>query len=297
MRISVSPVFLVLTAVAIADEPVFTSATDDVRGSKSKLDTYINHWNKNLAKPDPSKYQSYEGLFPFTPVADLKRTEYSENGTPWGALVIEFDASGKVTTPHTETKPLHGHLNRIYDIVVAEGSGPQDWMFMLGTWHTGRSGDDLPFVPAICDDMEDIDPRYSRYKKGFKPGSTTGFFGCREWGYYLQNSETPYIDITSYEIREDYTQQPDKRGKYPLKRFAYIRPTKGWGRFDVPPKPVIGKHLNTWYCLHECTTGDAPGAIADIQAWAAKNGWPAPSVPKKQPLFPDKPYKPGEFVD
>ena len=69
------------------------------------------------------------------------------------------------------------------------------------------------------------------------------------------------------------------------------------GRFDVPPKPVIGKHLNTWYCLHECPTGDAPGAIADIQAWAAKNGWPAPSVPKKQPLFPEKPYKPGEFVD
>ena len=264
---------------------------------KSHIDWGVNDWKKNLAKPDPNEYQSYEGIFPFTPVADLKLTEYSEKGAPWGTLVIEFDESGKVTTPHTETKPLRGHLNRIYNIVVAEGSGPQDWTFMLGTWYTGRSGDDLPFVPAICDDSDDIDPRYSRYKKGFKPGSVRGLFGCREWGYYLQDSETPYIDITSYEIREDYTQQPDKRGKYPLKRYSYIRPTKGWGSFDVPPKPVIGKHLSTWYCLHECPAGEAPGPIADIGAWAAKNGWPTPSIPKKQPLFPDKRYKPGEFVD
>lgn len=128
--------------------------------------------------------------------------------------------------------------------------------------------------------MEDMD---TRYKRGFsaKEYSVDGNFGCREWGYYLQNNEIPYIDVTSY-------------GK---DKTTYIRPVIGWGRFDVPPKPIIGKHGKVWVCLHECPDGDAPGIIPNIKVWAKKHGWPVPKQPVKQPMFPDSQFKPGELVD
>ncbi|WP_434516299.1 hypothetical protein AB6Q56_06615 [Dechloromonas sp. ARDL1] len=122
--------------------------------------------------------------------------------------------------------------------------------------------------------------------KGFKPSSlsTGGSFGCREWSYYLQSDKHPYIDVTSY-------------GKDQFGPYSYIRPILGWGRFDIPPKPVIGKHGKVWVCLHECPNGEAPGIIPDIKAWAKANNWPVPKPPKKQPMFPDREFKRGEFID
>ena len=46
-----------------------------------------------------------------------------------------------------------------------------------------------------------------------------------------------------------------------------------------------------------CPNGEAPGIIPDIKLWAARNGWPVPKRPKKQPMFFDREYKPGEFID
>ena len=225
---------------------------------------------------DPKAYQSFEAIFPLTATIRIQPEEVLSEGAI-SALVIDFNEQGIVTSLHRGPKRLTGHLNRIYNITLAAGNNLGDPQFDLGKWYTGRSGEDAAFAPAICD-LADIK---ERYKKGYKPQTTLeGNFGCREWGYYLKSPDHPYIDVTSYQ-----------------KDGTYIRPFIGWGRFDVPPKPVIGKYENTWVCLHECPDGDQPGVILDIKAWAAKHGWPVPKRPKKAPMFTDKPYKRGEFVD
>jgi hypothetical protein len=218
--------------------------------------------------------------------------EYYESDNKVATLLMTFNEQGKVTSRYDWPHVLYGRLNRIGNLVLAPGNGPDDLQFRLGIWYTGRSSDEVGYVPAICtaDDEE-------RYRKGFSGNTVTGGFGCREWGYYLQNPDYPYIDITSYQWGEDYSKKPNKQGKYPLQRETYIRPVIGWGRFDVTPKPVIGRHGTNWICLYECPNGDAPGIIPDIKAWATKNGWPVPKTPKKMPMFPDRQYKQGEFVD
>ncbi len=196
-----------------------------------------------------------------------------------GAILINFNEQGEVTSAYDWPHQLVGRLNRIRRLILASGDGPQDIQFRIGRWYTGRSDAEFDYVPAICS-MVDMD---ERYKKGFaaKSYSVDGNFGCREWGYYLQNPQIPYIDVTSY--------GSDKS--------TYIRPVTGWGRFDVPPKPVIGKHGDVWVCLHECPNGEAPGIIPNIRLWAARNGWPEPRPPKRQPLFPDREFKPGQLLD
>lgn len=233
---------------------------------------------KALRDPDPNNSQWYAAIFPLT--ATIRARPEELKGLGDGAvstLVIEFNEQGLVTSSHRGPKGLTGRLNRIRNIVLAAGNSLNDPLFDLGKWYTGRSGEDAVFAPAICT-LEDMQ---KRYKKGYKPQTTLeGNFGCREWGYYLKSPDHPYIDVTSYQ-----------------KDGTYIRPFIGWGRFDVPLKPVIGKYENTWVCLHECPDGDQPGVIPDIKAWATKHGWPVPKRPKKVPMFTDKPYKRGEFVD
>jgi len=46
-----------------------------------------------------------------------------------------------------------------------------------------------------------------------------------------------------------------------------------------------------------CPNGEAPGIILNIRLWAARNGWPEPRPPKKQPMFPDREFKHGELLD
>jgi hypothetical protein len=210
-------------------------------------------------------------------------------------LLIEFTEKGEVITPHTGPVGLAGHLNAIRSIVLAAGDGDMDRQFLIGDWYTGRGSGESSYIPAICTqvDME------RRYVKGFKSDSINGGFGCREWGYYLRSDEHPYIDVTSYEKQSEVIDETDPvTGKSKVySTYSHIRPVLGWGRFDVPPKPVIGNFENTWVCLHECPDGDAPGPIPDIKAWATKRGWALPKRPKKQPMFPDPDRKPGEFDD
>lgn len=235
---------------------------------------------KELNKHDVNAYQDLEPIFPLTASISTDLEEGALKGDrAIGAVLITFNEQAEVTSTYTWPHKLIGHLNRIRDLVLAPGNGPLDMQFLLGKWYTGRSDAEIEYIPAICS-MEDMD---ERYKKGFsaKSYSTDGNFGCREWGYYLQNDKIPYIDITSY--------AKDKS--------TYIRPVIGWGRFDVPPKPVIGKHGKVWVCLHECPNSEAPGIIPDIAVWAKKHGWPLPKPPKKLPMFPDKEHKRGEFID
>jgi hypothetical protein len=121
--------------------------------------------------------------------------------------------------------------------------------------------------PAVCDITDDF--RYvtdNPKSKGY-----IGGFGCREWSAQLQDDERPYIDVTSY--LED--------GLHIISDFV------GWSGFEHKLKPVIGKHLTEWICLHECPGGEDPGVIKSMEAWTRKHGFPMPKQPPRQPEFPD----------
>lgn len=240
--------------------------------------------SKKVGQELSEKYQAaYEHApdiaFPLSISLSTDPEHYRGVDKAIGAILINFDENGKVISAYNWPHELHGRLNRIYRLILASGDSPQDIQFWLGKWYTGRSDTEIEYIPAICS-MEDMD---ERYKEGFsaKSYSVDGNFGCREWGYYLQNPQIPYIDVTSYGSDNS----------------TYIRPVTGWGRFDVPPKPVIGKHGDVWVCLHECPNGEAPGIIPNIRLWAARNGWPEPKPPKHQPMFTDRGTKRGESND
>ncbi|MCX9158214.1 hypothetical protein OPU71_18985 [Niveibacterium sp. 24ML] len=246
-----------------------------------------------LAKGDPLGYYEPESIMPDVKTFEIPN-EYNEYDNKVSTLLMSFSEQGEVISPYDWPHKLFGRINRIRGVVLAPGNGPNDLQFDVGEWFTGHTADDTLYIPAICSGDDE-----RRYTKGYQAEAydRVGNFGCREWAYYLMSADYPYIDVTSYTWGEDDTKKRNKAGKYPLRREAYIRPVIGWGRFDVPPKPVIGRHGTNWVCLHECPNGDAPGIIPDIKAWAAKNGWPVPKAPKKMPLFPNKQYKPGELVD
>lgn len=236
-------------------------------------------YEKELAGSDARNSINLESIFPLSVSIPTDPEQDFAEDKAIGAILINFNEQGEVTSAYDWPHKLVGRLNRIHRLILASGDGPQDIQFRIGRWYTGRSDAEFDYVPAICS-MVDMD---ERYKKGFaaKSYSVDGNFGCREWGYYLQNPQIPYINVTSY--------GSDKS--------TYIRPVTGWGRFDVPPKPVIGKHGDVWVCLHECPNGETPGIIPNIRLWAARNGWPEPRPPKKQPMFPDREFKHGELLD
>jgi hypothetical protein len=191
----------------------------------------------------------------------------------FSSVAIAFERSGKVSTHNTENKPLQGRLNQQRWIMLVGDNPPR---YDLGIWYMGRDGNDAHMVPAICASDETPSPFSSknenyRYHPRFKSSEVKGGFGCREWAYQLYDPERPYIDATSYE-----------------KDGAYLREFIGFGRFDIPAKPVIAQHEKHWMCLHECPNGEKPGLIPDVRKWAKKNGWPAPKRPKKMPMFPDR---------
>lgn len=234
---------------------------------------------KRLSDLRAGAVQAVEAIFPLTIdiVTDLEG--YRGDDKAVGAVLIGFNEKGAVLSRYDWSHHLYGRLTRIRELVLTHGDGAQDLQFHLGYWYTGRSDEEFDYIPAICS----LDDEDRRYKKGYFADSLdrVGNFGCREWGYYLQNPQIPYIDVTSY--------GSDKS--------TYIRPVTGWGRFDVPPKPVIGKHGDVWVCLHECPNGEEPGIIPNIKLWAARNGWPEPRAPKRQPMFPDREFKRGELLD
>lgn len=240
---------------------------------------------KENAKSKEINFYRLEPLFPLSVSMMTDPDGYRGEDMGIGAIVVQFDKGGWVTTPNLQSLRLRGRISRPLPIVLSAGDQPDSWWFLFGYWYTGQSGYEQAYTPAICeaDEIPWFQSKHGRYTKGFAADKLDqlGNFGCREWSYYLQSDKHHYIDVTSY-------------GK---DKTTYIRPILGWGRFDIAPKPVIGKHGSVWVCLHECPNGEAPGIIPDIKAWAKANNWPVPKPPKKQPMFPDRPYKPGEFID
>ncbi len=222
-----------------------------------------------LKKGNPAPFLEWESIFP---LASTLSIPLEADGCKDGLAVvaIKFDQNGNVLTPNSSGKKLKGRLSVINSVMLTANDDPKRIPYMLADWFWGIPGDGAVFSPGVCslDDRE-------RYAKGFDADKNyrTGNFGCREWTYQLRDSGSPYIDITSYE-----------------KQGEFIKATIGWGRFDIAPKPVIGKDGKHWVCLYECPEGSAPGIIQNIESWAAKFGFPVPQRPERTPMFRDEDY-------
>lgn len=254
------------------DSSVRVAKEDADKSGNSVLNRY---WWQLLFKPNI--------FFP-------SRDKWAQPGDGLSAVVIEFDQNGKVKTPHNFEAPLYGKVDRLLRVDLAQGDFATQPRYSLGYWFMGLGDISTHWAPGLCNNktipgpVAKTDELYL-YGPAFKPTPTYMTVGCREWAYQLQNPNRPYIDITSYLSKKD---DPDGSG-------SYVREIFGWSRFSDPPKPVIGKHEQDWYCFHECPGGDKPGLIPNIQAWARKNGWPVPKRPTRIPVFPDPPAKSGTY--
>lgn len=224
----------------------------------------------------------------FEPVATVTAAPSEAFGPQvFDVALIQFDADGFVTTGHSHPGPLRGRLNQSLYLTLSAGDGPKDRIYNLAIWFTGLGDASTHWAPAFCKTNQQPDPVQVRsdrylYGKSFKASEFSTTFGCREWAYQLYDDSRPYIDVTSYVPKSKTS------------KGTYIRDFIGWARFG-DMKPVIGKHEDTWYCLHDCPNGSKPGAIPDIKAWAASNGWPVPKPPTKAPTFVDPPGRSGTY--
>jgi hypothetical protein len=201
--------------------------------------------------------------------------------------VIAFNTSGDVTSANSSKNKLTGKFAQIISdsLMLSTGDTATDRQYDLGSWFHGFGDKSTDWAPTLCRTDETPSPpstdtdQFYKYGRAFKATPYSETFGCREWGFQLYDNSRPYIDITSY---------VPKSKKLP--HGNYIRSFIGWARFG-DNKPVIGKHGETWVCLHDCPKGSPPGIIKDIAAWAKENGWEAPKRPKKMPQFPDPKIK------
>lgn len=218
-----------------------------------------------------------------------------ESGRVAGDLAIlrlDINRDRSVVQRGLRGDQLYARLNALRGIVLTPDEKEPEYLVSFGALFMGApQASDSRYSPAICStfhgDSEPIDG-YGRYKRNFETSPNRGYFGCREWAAQLYDKDRPYIDVTSYEMEPDYEAKPVK-GKQPMVRVTYIRPFIGFSRFKDPPKPVIGKHLQQWYCITDCPRGDPPGPIPDIDAWAARSGWGVPRRPKNVREFMDTP--------
>jgi len=206
-------------------------------------------------------------------------------------VAIEFDRDGKVSSPHKFPAPLYGKIDRLLYVTLSPGDYAKQPRFDLGEWFLGLGDVSTHWAPGLCG-ARDMPSPFSKTDTGylygpvFDPAPTTNAtFGCREWAYQLGDPNRPYIDITSY-----YSKKADPDGP-----GTYVVDTMGWAGFNDVRKPIIGKHADDWFCLHDCPKGAKPGLIPDIKVWAAENGWPVPKRPTRIPVFPDPPAKSGHY--
>lgn len=244
------------------------------------------------------------------PASWMVRAADSANGLAKGDQFavqrIDIAPDRSVLTPSDLKEPLEARLNWYEDIVFAPRRANPEYVVQFGQFFIGSiTASDMRYSPSICNTSfeDNVSPgdRTGRYvEKNYDPISS-GYFGCREWTAQLYDGSRPYIDVTSYEMGEDYTQpvlkKGPRKGKHPLAPQTWIKHFVGFSRFEDPPKPVIGNHDGTWLCLNDCPNGDAPGQIPDIKAWAARNHWDAPQKPKNVREFRDKKVNADDFMD
>ena len=218
------------------------------------------------------------------------RDKWAKPGDGLSVVLIEFDRDGKVTSPHSFPLPLYGKLTNLLYVKLSPSDSAMQPRFGLGRWFMGLGDVSTHWAPGLCDALTMPSP-FSRtdesylYGPAFRARPSSPTFACREWAYQLGDPNRPYIDITSY-----YSKKADPDGP-----GTYVFGTMGWAGFNDERKPIIGKHADDWFCLHDCPKGAKPGLIPDIKVWAAENGWPVPKRPTRIPVFPDPPAKSGHY--
>ncbi|MFG6447094.1 hypothetical protein ACG0Z6_02425 [Roseateles sp. BYS180W] len=256
-----------------------------------------NNWASELKfskKYDATKQGNYKLLSWETaapdPLSIPAEKNYRSDHPTVDVVLFEFDKDGLILSAHKHPTPLRGRLESTKHVMLAPQNTESEGRYLLANWFLGYSEDSPPWMVGICDLNQIPSPSPladSLYLYGdkFKMRPYRPTTGCREWANQLTNPDRPYIDVTSYIPKH---LDPDEPG-------TYVHPIIGWARWEDPPKPVIGKERNTWYCLHECPNGEAPGPIPDIQAWAQRHGWHAPLPPTRIPVFPDNPARRGFY--
>ena len=134
-------------------------------------------------------------------------------GNGISVIVIEFDKDGKVTSPHTFGKPLHGRIGNAriglasvdqpVAVTLASGDPGVDPQFDFGWWFLGLSDASIHSAPSICSGThmssfyDLIDSSYL-YGPALHISIEFATVGCREWAYQIKKYGRPYIDVTSY---------------------------------------------------------------------------------------------------
>jgi hypothetical protein len=213
---------------------------------------------------------------------------------------LDVGEDGRIVQPNLKGERLRPRLNIAQKIVLTPNDKQPEYVVDFGFFFMGApSASDSRYLPSICSKShgdgrpEDTASRYA----GSVGAKADGYFGCREWAAQLYNPNRPYIDVTSYEMEQDYDAPVKKGKKRPMIPVNRIHPFVGFSRFDSPPKPVIGNNRGQWYCIADCPSGNLPGPISDIKIWLKRNGWAAPRRPKDVREFRDRPVKAGEFFD
>ena len=221
-------------------------------------------------------------------------------GNYLGVQRLDVDQDRTIQQLSLRSAHLRPRLTELGHIVLTPSDANPQYVVRFGFFFMGAYGaSDARYSPAICSGIHrDSTPAdgIGRYKPKDDPTGLEGFFGCREWAAQLYDDRRPYIDVTSYEMVDDYD-RPAVKGKLPKKPETFIRPFVGFSRFDSPVKPVIGNHKGTWYCITDCPNGDSPGPIADMKAWVKRGGWSMPAKPKNVREFMDTPVKRGEVQE
>jgi hypothetical protein len=213
---------------------------------------------------DNALYRNYEELFP------PERILHTPSGK-LGIVLLTFSRNGTLLTPASSTSRYRAAKTEIEALVLLKnGTGDANNKPYQFAWWWELPGDHL-MSPAVCDAVDQI--RYTTNNP--KERGYIGGFGCREWSAQLHNDQQPYIDVTSYY----------EAG------YHVVSGLVGWSGFENKPKPVIGKHMSTWICLHECPAGEEPGIIQNIQAWTRKHGFPPPKPPARQPEYPNSMFR------
>jgi hypothetical protein len=237
----------------------------DEAGLMKRFNVKLVEMNAHIEKGvDNAVYRSFEEFFPpeiaiSTPTKQI------------GVVILTFSRSGALLSPEFNRFHFTAARTNLGNLVLLKngiGNSSEKPYHFAYWWELPGKHIMSPAVCTIIDDFRYVtdNPKNKEY---------IGGFGCREWSAQLQDESQPYIDVTSY--LED--------GDNIISDFI------GWSGFEDKPKPVIGKHLTTWICLHECPAGEKPGIIENMHAWTKKHGFPMPKQPARQPEFPNSMFQ------
>lgn len=237
----------------------------DEAGLMKRFNVKLVEMNANIEKgADNAIYRGFEEFFPPETVIPTPTKQI-------GIVTLTFSRSGALLSPEFNRFHFIAARTDLDNLVLLKngiGNTAEKPYHFAYWWELPGLHIMSPAICTITDDLRYVtdDTRKKEY---------IGGFGCREWSAQLQDDAQPYIDVTSY--LED--------------NHHIISDFIGWSGFEHKPKPVIGKHLTHWICLHECPASEKPGIIENMPAWTKKHGFPMPRKPARQPQFPNSMFQ------